>query len=428
MSELRRSLGLASLTFYGVGLILGAGIYSILGAAAGVAGEAVWQSFLVGSLAALLTGLSYAELATLFPRAGAEYVYLREAWPRLSWLPGTMGWLLAVAGVATTATVAMAFAGYASLFVALPSWVIATALVTASVVVNIVGLTEASWTNIVFTLVEAFGLVALILVGARDPDFFSVFLTKPHGGVLVGAGFIFFAYLGFEDIANLAEEAKNPARDIPRAILIAVVVSTILYILVAAASVALLAPASLASSASPLADAMRMGAPELAGALGGVALFATANTALITITAGSRMLFSMARGGDAPSLLARTHGKHLTPVAAILFAGLGALLFLPLGGVGLVGSVASALALVAFASVNAALLRLRYTSPHAQRPFIVPLRIGRVALPAALGLVIVGLLLTRFEVRVYVVAVVALAIAFVMQALPWSRFRSNGKV
>ena len=428
MGELRRSLGLASLTFYGVGLILGAGIYSILGAAAGVAGEAVWQSFLVGSLAALLTGLSYAELATLFPRAGAEYVYLREAWPRLSWMPGTMGWLLAVAGVATTATVAMAFAGYASLFVALPSWVIATALVTASVVVNIVGLTEASWANIVFTLVEAFGLVALILVGARDPDFFNVFLTKPHGGVLVGAGLIFFAYLGFEDIANLAEEAKNPARDIPQAILIAVAVSTILYILVAAASVALLEPARLASSASPLADAMRVGAPEFAGALGGVALFATANTALITITAGSRMLFSMARGGDAPSLLARTHGKHLTPVSAVLVTGLGALLFLPLGGVGLVGSVASALALVAFASVNAALLRLRYTSPHAQRPFIVPLRIGRVALPAALGLVIVGLLLTRFEVRVYMVAVVALAIAFVMQALPWSRFRSNGKV
>ncbi len=428
MSELRPSLGLASLTFYGVGLILGAGIYSILGAAAGVAGEAVWQSFLVGSLAALLTGLSYAELATLFPRAGAEYVYLREAWPRLSWLPGTMGWLLAVAGVATTATVAMAFAGYASLFVALPSWMIAVALVVAAVVVNLAGITEASWANIVFTLVEASGLVALILIGAREPDFFSVFLTRPHAGVLVGAGLIFFAYLGFEDIANLAEEAKNPARDIPRAILIAVAVSTILYILVAAASVALLPPAKLAESASPLADAMRVGAPELAGALGGVALFATANTALITITVGSRMLFGMARGGDAPSFLARTHGARLTPAAAILVAGLGALLFLPMGGVGLVGSVASALALVAFASVNAALLRLRYTLPQAERPFIVPLRIGRVALPAALGLVTVGLLLTRFEMRVYVVAAAALAIAFVMQALPWSRSRSGAKV
>ena len=91
MGELRRSLGLGSLTFYGVGLILGAGIYSILGQAAGVAGEALWLSFLVGSLAALLTGLSYAELTTMFPKAGAEYVYLSEAWPRVSWLPGMLG-------------------------------------------------------------------------------------------------------------------------------------------------------------------------------------------------------------------------------------------------------------------------------------------------------------------------------------------------
>lgn len=113
---LQRSLGLGSLTFYGVGVILGAGIYSILGEAAGVAGEALWWSFLLASLAALLTGLSYAELATMFPQAGAEYVYLRAAWPRASWLPGTLGWVLVATGIATTATVALAFAGYASLF------------------------------------------------------------------------------------------------------------------------------------------------------------------------------------------------------------------------------------------------------------------------------------------------------------------------
>jgi APA family basic amino acid/polyamine antiporter len=107
--ELRRSLGLGGLTFYGIGLILGAGIYSILGEAAGVAGEALWLSFLLASLAALLTGLSYAELATMFPKAGAEYVYLRESWPRTSWLPGTLGWVLVASGVATTATVALAF-------------------------------------------------------------------------------------------------------------------------------------------------------------------------------------------------------------------------------------------------------------------------------------------------------------------------------
>ena len=204
---LQRSLGLGSLTFYGVGVILGAGIYSILGEAAGVAGEALWWSFLLASLAALLTGLSYAELATMFPQAGAEYVYLRVAWPRASWLPGTLGWVLVATGIATTATVALAFAGYASLFIPLPLWTIAVALVVAMAALNVLGANEASWANIVFTLVESAGLVALIVVGARDPDFGRVFTTAPHAGVLGGAALIFFAYLGFEEIANLAEEA-----------------------------------------------------------------------------------------------------------------------------------------------------------------------------------------------------------------------------
>ncbi len=422
VGELRRSLGLGSLTFYGVGVILGAGIYSILGEAAGVAGEALWWSFLLASLAALLTGLSYAELATMFPEAGAEYVYLRAAWPVASWLPGTLGWVLVATGIATTATVSLAFAGYASLFVPFSLWILAVALVAAVVALNVLGVNEASWANILFTLIESAGLIALIVVGARDPDFGRTFTTAPHAGVLGGAALIFFAYLGFEEIANLAEEARRPTRDLPRAILIAVAVSTTLYVLVAAASVSLLAPAQLAASAAPLADAMQAGAPSLAGALGGVALFATANTALIAMMAAGRLLFAMARGGDAPFLLARTLARRKTPAVAILLVGVGALLCLPLGGVGLVGSIASLLALVTFASVNAALVRLRFTHPETKRPFRVPWPLHRVPLPTALGLVVVLVLLTRFAPLVYGIAGAALVLGYIVQAVPW-----NGK-
>jgi basic amino acid/polyamine antiporter, APA family len=426
MGELRRSLGLGSLSFYGVGVILGAGIYSILGEAAGVAGEALWWSFLLASLAALLTGLSYAELATMFPQVGAEYVYLRAAWPRASWLPGTLGWVLVATGIATTATVALAFAGYASLFTPLPLWMIAVALLVAMGTLNILGANEASWANIVFTLVESAGLVALIVVGVRDPDIGRVFMSAPHAGVLGGAALIFFAYLGFEEIANLAEEAIHPGRDLPRAILIAVAVSTTLYILVAAASVALLEPSRLATSASPLADAMQAGAPFLAGALAGVALFATANTALIAMMAASRLLFAMARGGDAPSLLARTLAGRKTPAAAVLLVAVGALLCLPLGGVGLVGSIASLLALVTFALVNAALMRLRFTHPETKRPFRVPLHLGRMPVLTMFGMLVVTLLLTQFELRVYGIAAVTLAAAFLVQATSWSQAGQPG--
>lgn len=419
--ELRRSLGLGSLTFYGVGVILGAGIYSILGAAAGIAGEALWWSFLLASLAALLTGLSYAELAAMYPRAGAEYVYLRVAWPNAAWLPATLGWVLVATGMATTATVSLAFAGYASRFASFPPWQVAVAVVVGGATLNALGVNEASWANIVFTLIEVAGLMALIIVGARDPDFGRVFTTAPHAGVLGGAALIFFAYLGFEEIANLAEEARWPGRDLPRAILIAVAVSTTLYVLVAAASVALMNPARLATSASPLAEAMQAGAPRLAGALAGVALFATANTALITIMAASRLLFAMARGGDAPPLLGRTLARRQTPVAAILLVAAGALLCLPLGGVGLVGSIASLLALVTFAAVNAALVRLRFTLPEASRPFRVPLAWRRVPLPALVGLVVVLLLLMSFEPLAYGVAGVAFVLAFAVQAIPWKQ-------
>jgi amino acid transporter len=410
---------LGSLTFYGVGVILGAGIYSILGQAAGIAGEALWWSFLLASFAALLTGLSYAELATMFPQAGAEYVYLRAAWPRVSWLPGTLGWVLIATGVATTATVALAFAGYARVFVPLPLWMIAATLVAAVFALNVLGVQEASWVNIVFTLIEAAGLVALVVVGARDPDFGRIFAAPPHAGVLGGAALIFFAYLGFEEIANLAEEAKRPAHDLPRAILIAVAVSTTLYVLVAVASVALLEPSRLARSASPLADAMAVAAPRLAGVLAGIALFATANTALIAIMAASRLLFAMARGGDAPPLLARTLPGRKTPATALLLVAAGALACFPLGGVGLVGSVASLLALITFASVNAALVRLRLTRPDHVRPFRVPLSLGRVPAPTVLGLLVVLTVLTRFEPRAYAIAAVLLIIAFVVQAIPW---------
>jgi APA family basic amino acid/polyamine antiporter len=427
VGELGRSLGLGSLTFYGVGVILGAGIYSILGEAAGVAGEALWWSFLLASLAALLTGLSYAELATMFPLAGAEYVYLRAAWPRASWLPSTLGWVLVATGIATTATVSLAFAGYAALFVPFPLWTIAVALMVAVAALNVIGANEASWANIVFTLIEVAGLVALIIVGARDPDFGRVFTSVPHAGVLGGAALIFFAYLGFEEIANLAEEAMRPAHDLPRAILIAVAVSTALYILVAVASVALLAPARLAASTSPLADAIRIGAPQLAGALAGVALFATANTALIAMMAARRLLFAMARGGDAPPVLAQTLAGRKTPAAAILLVTVGALFFVPLGGVRLMGSVASLLALVTFAAVNAALVRLRFTLPNQERPFRVPLSLGRVPLPTVIGLLVVLLVLTHFEPWAYGIAAMMLAVAFVVQAIPWRQASARGE-
>jgi APA family basic amino acid/polyamine antiporter len=168
---------------------------------------------------------------------------------------------------------------------------------------------------------------------------------------------------------------------------------------------------------------MRAGAPSLAGALGGVALFATANTALITVTVAGRLLFALARGGDAPSLFAWTLPGRLTPAPALIAAGAGALCFLTLGGVGLIGSVASLLALVTFAAVNAALIRLRFRQPDSERPFRVPGSLGRVPILAVLGLLVVGLLLTRFSLPAYAIAVGAFVVAILAQGISRTRRR-----
>jgi basic amino acid/polyamine antiporter, APA family len=203
--------------------------------------------------------------------------------------------------------------------------------------------------------------------------------------VISGAALVFFSYLGFENIANLAEEAKKPERDLPRAIFLSLGFSTTLYILVALAAVALVPPAQLAASAAPLADAARRASPRLAGALGGIALFATANTALVSMLVASRAVFGIARDGELPTVMAKLHSKRETPWVAILIVAAVACALVPFGKVGIVASISSFAALVAFATVHTALIVLRYRQPDMARPFRVRGSIGRFPILPALG-------------------------------------------
>jgi basic amino acid/polyamine antiporter, APA family len=385
-TRLRRVLGLPSLTFYGVGLILGAGIYSIVGVAAGLAGPSLWLSFTVAALVALATGLSYAELAAMHPRAGADYVYARAAFPRPRMLAPMAGFLLAASAIATSATVSTAFGGYAGLFVPTPAWIAAVGLLLAVTAINLAGVRLGSRANIAMTLAEAAGLVLVVALGWTRPELASVLAVPDMLGVVSAAGLVFFAYLGFEDIANLAEEAKRPERDVPRAILLALALSTVLYLLVAVAAVTLLPAHELARSDAPLADAVSQVHPRLGGMLGGVALFATANTALVALLAASRMLYGIARGGDAPKALGTVWRRTGTPAVASLAALAAALGLLPLARVELLGSLSSLAALGAFTLVHASLLRLRHTRPDQERPFRTPGTVAGVAVVPVLGI------------------------------------------
>lgn len=399
------------LTFYGIGMILGAGIYSILGHAAGIAGAAVWQSFLAAAVVALLTALSYAELASLFPKAGGVYVYLRKAFPNQRWVAATGGNLMIFAGCTSAATVALAFSSYLQFFVPAPSFLIASLLLILFTAVNIIGLKQSSWMNVIFTLIEAAGLVLFIWLGWQSPLFGEALSAAPSMAVLTSSALIIFAYFGFENIVNLAEETKHPEKTIPWAIFLSLGISTALYILVSLAAVALMPPPQLALSESALADAAMISSPKIAGLLGGIALFSTANTALIALLTSSRIVYGISEDNSLPKILSKTLAKQNTPWIAALFVFLFSILFLPLGKVETVASVSAFVTMIAFIAVNVAIIVLRITEPDLPRPFRVPFSIYKVPVLPVLGIIVCAIFLSQFKAEVYAVGVATILFA-----------------
>jgi basic amino acid/polyamine antiporter, APA family len=419
MAALKRTLGLPSLVFLGVGVIVGAGIYSVIGAAAGAAGGLLWLSFAVAAVPAALAALNYAELVALLPKIGGEYAFLREAFPRHRWVSIGTGVVVALANAATCATVSLAFAGSLERFVAVPPGVAAAALVALCTAVNVAGIRQSAGLSVAFTLVELAGLAIVVALGVASGRFAERAFDPGEAGVLHGAALIFFVYTGFEGIVNLAEEAKRPERDLPRALLWSGAITTAAYLLVALAATSLAEPRALAASGSPLATATE-GTPWAAVTLAAIALFSTGNTALITLIVSSRILLAMAREGDLPRPLGAVLPGRRTPWAASLAMLAAAGVLLPLGEVAVVGSVSSLLTLLSFAAVAAAVIALRRSAPNRKRPFRIPLAVRGVPVTAALTIAAAAALATRFEPIVFAIAAAALAVAF---AAAWHRSR-----
>ncbi len=175
---LKRSLSFVDLSFYGVGIIVGAGIYAVIGAAAAEAKEALWLSFLAAALVALITAASYAELASMFPSAGAEYQFLKEAFPRMGALAFLAGGLIAINTAATVATVALAFGGYLAIYVDAPVVIPAFFLVITATAISVVGIRESTWTSIALICIEVGALV--LFAGAGAIIHFRIKISAPR--------------------------------------------------------------------------------------------------------------------------------------------------------------------------------------------------------------------------------------------------------
>lgn len=395
-----RSIGPFQLTLYALGSMLGSGIYGLIGKAAGQAGTAVWLSFLIALIAALLTALSYASLGSRYPRAGGAAYATQRAF-RSPILSFTVGLALVCSGLTSVATQSKIFAAnIVDLFGlgAFPVSAIALGFVLILTGIVLRGIRESMWLNVLCTLIEAAGLLIVIASGMSYWGSVDLLTGPDHRPdtalaiVVVQASVLtFFAFIGFEDAINVAEECKDPQRTIPIGLMAATGIAAVLYIAVAITSISVVPPAELAASPSPLTEVMKQSAPAFPSwVMTGIALFSVANTALVNYITGSRLLYGMSNQGLLPQSLSTVHPERRTPHYAIL-ALLAVLI--PLVLAGSIADLASAtvlLLLMVFVIVNASLFVLIGRDGEVAGKFEVP-----AVLPLAGACVCGALLLTR---------------------------------
>lgn len=392
-ATLKRALSLGPITYYGLGTILGAGIYVLVGKVAGYAGLYAPVSFLVAGVIAAFTAFSYAELAARYPHSAGEAVYVREGL-RLPALALLVGLLIAMSAVVSCATLVSGFVGYLDVFVRLPrAATIAGALALLSLLAAW-GVSESVRAASVVTLIEIGGLLLIVAscgAGfAALPQRLAELAPPPDAqvwqGIFLGAFIAFYAFLGFEDMVNMAEEVQEPRRTLPRAIFLALGIATLLYLLVALAAVLTLPQAQLAASSAPLAEMYSRATGRSPQLISLISLFAVMNGALAQILMGSRVLYGLSRQGWLPKRLGRVSRRTRTPLlatAAIALAAFAFALWLPLVTL---AEITSFFLLMVFALVNLSLLRVKRRAPRAEGVRCYPAWVPAVGLLLTIGL------------------------------------------
>ncbi len=391
-----QAIGGWQIMFYGLGSMLGAGIYALIGKAAGGLGNAMWLAFLMAMIGAMLTGLSYACVGGRYAKAGgAAYVTHRAL--RKPLLSYVIGIAVMMSGLTSMATGSQAIIRQVK---ELSGWNLNdTTIKLASIgVVFLIGcviyrgIRESMWLNILCTVIEASGLLFIIGIGARywgSVDYFVSPGDTAEGGVgsgitfaliMQGAVLTFYSFIGFEDILNVSEEVKNPSKNVPFGLISAMILATAIYLAVAITAVSVVPWQELAKSDAPLMEVASRAAPWFTGIkpiYGFITIFAIGNTALLNYLMGSRLLYGMSRQGLLPAVLGSVHAKRQSPhIAIIVLFGIVSLLILS-GGVKQLAESTVLLLLFVFTVVNISLviLKRRPGEPRGgfEPPLLVPI-------------------------------------------------------
>jgi amino acid transporter len=366
--RLRRSIGLAGLVLYGLGVTIGAGIYVLVGETVLRAGSHAPAAFLLSAFVMAFTAASFAELSGRVPQAAGEAVYVEAGFHR-GWLTLTVGLAVLIEATIAAAAIAVGASGYLAQLVPLPGPLLISAIVLLMATVAAWGIRESVAIAGAMTLIEVAGLLVIIVSGigmepsalAELPAALAPSLSDAAAisGVLSASLIAFFAFIGFDDIVNLVEEARNPGRDLPWAIGISLALVTLIYVLISFVASTALPVEALAQTNAPISLLFEelTGLPPLAITL--IAIMATMNGVVIILIMAARVTYGLSREGRLPAWLGEVSPKTRTPVrATLLVAGavLVLALFTPLE---LLAETTSAIMLGVFFMINLALLRLK---------------------------------------------------------------------
>ncbi len=420
--KLKRRISLFALTAYGVGNVLGAGIYALIGDVVGITGNFSWLAFLVAAIMGAFTGLSYAELGAMYPKSAAEFVYTEEAF-KIRILSFILGWIIIFSGILSTATVALGFGGYISDLLGFDMMIIkivfAIGLILELSIINFIGIRTSTWTNILFTLIEASGLIFIIIIGIPKLGSGNInYFELPTTSILPifsAVALIFFAYIGFEDIANVAEEVKNPHKNLPKAIIYSIIITTVLYCLTALSVVSIADYNIIADSEAPLNYVAKVAIGPIGGIIMSlIALFATANTVLIMLIVTSRMMYGMARDKALPESLSKISSTFRTPAISVLLTMIFAIIPVFFGDIEIVAKATVFGVLITFFLVNISLIALRRSQPDFERPFKLKPSISWVPIIALLGAIVCFALLFTFDWLIILIQLIIIACGIVV--------------
>ncbi len=378
--ELRRTIGLPLLLLYGLGNIIGAGIYVLIGKVSGEAAMYAPVAFLVASVVAGFSAFSYSEMSARYPLSAGEAVYIQEGFQQKN-LSRLTGLLIAMAGMVSAATISRGFYGYFYTFFQAPEILVITAMILFLGLLTIWGISQSVVAAAFLTVIEISGLLIIIWAGkevlstapAHVEELLPPLQSSVWTGIILGGFLAFFAFIGFEDMVNIAEEVKNPQRTLPAAILLALFIATLIYASVSLIAVLALDTATLSESKAPLADLLSATSDIDPRIISSIGMLAIVNGALIQIIMASRIFYGMAKKGWIWSGLAKVSKKTRTPVVAtwlVIVIILNLALWFPLETL---AKGTSYLILIVFALVNASLISIKRSKPPAEGILNVPI-------------------------------------------------------